>query len=269
MISTIDLNKGYYQVRVAEQDIQKTAFVCRDGHFEFTRMPFGLKNASAFFQKLTSMFMAPCRQFAVPYIDDIVFFSNNWEGHLGHVETVLSVLKGAGLTVSPKKYKWGGRIVEFLGHFVGNSRRSIPARRVEAIRDYKRPRTKKQLRTFLGVISFHQTYMEMLADETAVLTPSTTKAAPNVVAWTREMDQAFVNICGKVSMCGELVIPVPEDVMSLITNSWEGYGSRPAGAERRRVKDSRLLLASDERSGEAQFRKQAGSTGSCGGCQAL
>ena len=96
VISTIDLNMGYYQVRVAEHDIQKTALVCRDGHFEFTRMSFGLKNSPAVFQKLTSMLMARCRRFAVPYIDDIVIFSNSWEHHLGHVEIVLSVLKGTG-----------------------------------------------------------------------------------------------------------------------------------------------------------------------------
>ena len=70
VISTIDLNKGYYQVKVCKKDVPKTAFVCRDGHFEFLRMPFGLKNAPTAFQKLTSKLMAPYKSFAVPYIDD-------------------------------------------------------------------------------------------------------------------------------------------------------------------------------------------------------
>ena len=77
VISTIDLNKGYYQVRVCKRDIPETAFVCRDGHFEFLRMPFGLKNAPAAFQKLTSRIMGPSRRFAVPYIDDIMIFSDS------------------------------------------------------------------------------------------------------------------------------------------------------------------------------------------------
>jgi len=73
---------------VCERDIPKTAFVCRDGHFEFVRMPFGLKNAPAAFQKLSSKIMGPYTYFAVPYIDDIVIFSDLWEDHLGHVEEV-------------------------------------------------------------------------------------------------------------------------------------------------------------------------------------
>ena len=68
VISKVDLNKGYYQVHVAEVDIPKTAFVCHRGHFEFLRMPFGLKNAPAVFQKLTSRVLEPCSEFALPYI---------------------------------------------------------------------------------------------------------------------------------------------------------------------------------------------------------
>ena len=228
MISTIDLNNGYYQVKVCDRDIRKTAFafVCKDGHYEFTRMPFGLKNAPAVFQKLTSRIMTPHKQFAIPYIDDVVIFSGSWEEHLVHVEKVLTTLREAGLTVSVNKCKWGGKIVQFLGHCVGDGKRSVPLRRVEAIREYRRPRTKKQMRAFLGVVSFYRSYTRMLADETSVLTPSTSKVAPNSVAWTEEMDRAFLNICGNISVCAELIIPVPEDELSVVTDAFgKGLGA--------------------------------------------
>ena len=101
------------QVKVCELDIPKTSFVCKDGHFELARMPFGLNNAPAAFQNLISRIMAPCREFAVPYIDIIEIFSGCGEDHLRYVEEVLAILRSAGLTVSPCKCKWGGQIVDF------------------------------------------------------------------------------------------------------------------------------------------------------------
>ena len=170
---------------------------------------------------------------------------------------VLSTLREAGLTLSPRKCKWGGRIVEFLGHCVGEGKRSIPERRVEAIKSYRKPRTKKQLRVFLGVVSFYRSYVEMLAEETAVLTPATSRAAPNTMAWTSEMDQAFSNICGSVSMSCELVYRC----------IWERVGCSSAGTERRTVKGGRFLLASNERTGEEILRERARGSSSSGSHQ--
>ena len=156
VISKVDLNKGYYHVKVESQDIHKTAFVCHKGHYEFMRMPFGLKKATVAFQKLTSKVLEPCAKYALPYIDDIVIFSRNWEEHVHHVREVLARLREAGLTASPRKCTWGGKVVEFLGHKLGDGKVSIPDRRVEAMRQYVKPRTKKALRTFLGVVCFYR-----------------------------------------------------------------------------------------------------------------
>ena len=223
VISKVDLNKGYYQVHVAEEDIQKTAFVCHKGHFEFLRMPFGLKNAPAIFQKLTSRVLEPCSGFALPYIDDIVIFSSSWEEHTQHVRKVLLQLRKAGLTASPKKCTWGGKVVEFLGHKLGDGKMSIPDRRVRALRDYVRPKTKRALRTFLGVVSFYRRYINMLAEHTAALSPATGKSAPNVVDWTEDRGKAFHAICQSVCDACALEIPLPQDHYSLVTDA-SGFG---------------------------------------------
>ena len=97
-----------------------------------------------------------------------------------HVRQVLQVLRDAGLTASPRKCVWGGKVVEFLGHKLGDGRVSIPDRRVTALKEYIRPRTKRALRSFLGVVSFYCRYIEMLAKHTAALSPATGKSAPNV-----------------------------------------------------------------------------------------
>jgi len=88
VMSTVDLNKGYYQVCMSSEGIAKTAFVCHKGHYEFLRMPFGLKNAPAACQKLTTSVLDPCAEFATPYIDDTVIFSPSWEMHVEHVRKV-------------------------------------------------------------------------------------------------------------------------------------------------------------------------------------
>ena len=170
--------------------------------------------------------LEPCRGFTHPYIDDIVVFSNSWEEHVGHVQEVLSRLREAGLTASPKKCRWGGRVVEFLGHKLGEGMMSIPNRRVEAIRSFVRPRTKKFLRSFLGLVSFYCRYVDMLAKDTATLSPATARTAPNVVVWTSEMDTAFDNIRESVCNASALVIPLPQDEFSLITDaSGQGLGA--------------------------------------------
>ena len=104
----------------------------------------------------------------------------------------------AGLTVNPDKCCWAGREIVFLGHRIGNGKMAIPSHRAEVIRSYRKPTTKRGLRAFLSVVSFYRRYVQMLAEETAVLSPSTSKAAPNRVVWTGEMDTAFSAICKSV-----------------------------------------------------------------------
>jgi len=97
------------------------------------------------------------------------------------VRQVLDMLKQAGLKANPNKCHWGGTTLKFLGHRVGSGCMTIPERRVEALRQYTRPKKKKGLRSFLGTVSFYRHYMELLAKDTAILTPVTPKLAPSKV----------------------------------------------------------------------------------------
>jgi len=177
-ISKLDLSKGYYQICMSQPDIPKTAFVCHRGRFEFTRMPFGVKNAPAVFQELMQGLFRDDDSYCSPYMDDVVIFSSYWDDHVRHIDQVLSKLKGAGLTANPAKCRWGGTTMEFLGHQVGSGRMTLPSHRAEAFRSYSRPTTKKGLRSFLGAIGFYRRYVKQLATHTATLTPLTSKQAP-------------------------------------------------------------------------------------------
>ena len=92
-ISKLDLSKGYYQVRLAEASVPKTAFTSHRGVFEFTRMPFGVKNAPACFQALMQRVLADQREWATAYMDDVVVYSRTWEEHLAHISRVLEGLR--------------------------------------------------------------------------------------------------------------------------------------------------------------------------------
>ena len=224
-ISKLDLSKGYYQVQLTQQAIPKTAFTSHRGTFEFTRMPFGVKNAPAAFQSLMQRILSDQGEWATAYMDDIVVFSRTWENHLAHIRNVLSALRRAGLTANPSKCRWGGRSVEFLGHRIGAGTMTVPDHRVTALATYTKPTTKKGLRAFLGSIGFYRRYVQNLAEQTAILTPLTTKQAPQRVKWTPQGECAFNTIRSFFCASPILCIPLDSDILSIVTDaSGRGIG---------------------------------------------
>ena len=107
VLSKIDLAKGYYQVRVAAGSKEKTAFISPYGKYVFSRMPFGLRNAPAVFQRMMDSILGECYDCSATYIDDIIVFSEDWASHLVDLRKVLGVLGKHGLTAKPVKCSWG------------------------------------------------------------------------------------------------------------------------------------------------------------------
>ncbi len=139
VLSKLDLEKGFHQVVVREEDKEKTAFTCPFGKFQLRRMPFGLTNAPSVFQRLMDQVLVSCWDFARVYIDDVLVVSSSWEVHLSHLEAVFEALKVAGLTAKRKKCVFGKIKLEFLGHLIGDGVVSVPGARVRAIADHPRP----------------------------------------------------------------------------------------------------------------------------------
>ena len=109
--TTLDCNSGYCQIPVAEQDQHKTAFTCHAGCYEFCRMPFGLFNAPAMFQRTVDILLAGCRwRSCMVYLGDVIVYSNALEEHLQHVKEVLTVLRDAGLSLKLKKCNFSSKL---------------------------------------------------------------------------------------------------------------------------------------------------------------
>ena len=136
----IDLRQGYHQIRIAEPDVEKTAFRTRYGHFEYTVLPFGLTNAPATFMTLMhEVLRDQLDRSVVVYLDDILIYSPTWDKHVQHVQQVLHQLRKHQLYAKLSKCDFGARRVEFLGHFVSAEGVAMDPAKVQAITDWKPP----------------------------------------------------------------------------------------------------------------------------------
>ena len=219
VISKLDLAKGFYQIAVDRESVDKTAFITPYGKFAFLRMPFGLKNAPAVFQRTMEVVLGGCYTFAAPYIDDIIVFSKDGEEHVRHLRSVFDALGRHSLTVKTLKCEFGKRQVEYLGHVIGNGVLAIPHHRAVAMADYITPKTKKHLRAFLGAASYYRRFVQGFANYSSELSPATSKAAPGVVGWTEVMLEAFNHLKVCLYNACMLTIPSSEDIFSLHTDA--------------------------------------------------
>ncbi|GKD12275.1 putative nucleotidyltransferase, ribonuclease H, partial [Tanacetum coccineum] len=148
--SKIDLRSGYHQLRVREEDIPKTAFRTRYGHYEFQVMHFGLTNSLALFMDLMNRVCKPyLDKFVIVFIDDILIYSRNEKEHEEHLKTILELLKKEELYAKFSKCEFWINTVKFLGHVIDNSGIHVDSAKIEAVKNWASPTTPSEIRQFL------------------------------------------------------------------------------------------------------------------------
>ena len=161
VFSKIDLRSGYYQLRVKEVDVPKTAFRTRYGHYEFLVMPFGLTNAPAAFMDLMNRVFHPyLDQFVVVFIDDILVYSKDAQEHEHHLRIVLQTLRENQLFAKLSKCDFWLKEVSFLGHIVSAEGIRVDPVRIEAIVYWKPPRNVTEVRSFLGLAGYYRRFVQ-------------------------------------------------------------------------------------------------------------
>ena len=161
-ISKIDLKNAYFQVELDEESRQYTAFaVPGSGLWHFKRMPFGLTNVSATFQRLIDALFGPEMEPNVfGYLDDIIIVTHSFEEHQKWLEIVLTKIRDAQLTVNWKKCDFGCSRVRYLGYLLDRDGLRPDTERIEPILQYAAPKTKRQLRRFLGMVGWYSRFIE-------------------------------------------------------------------------------------------------------------
>ena len=135
--SKIDLRVGYHQLRARDQEIQKTTFQTRYGHFEFLVMPFGLTNAPTMFMALMNRVFAPCLdKFIIVFIDDILVYSKSTEEHADHLRTSLQLLRIHQLYAKIENCDFWLEQVAFMGHIITREGLAVDPVKVEAISNW-------------------------------------------------------------------------------------------------------------------------------------
>ncbi len=205
---------------MAAADIAKTAIITPFGLFEFIRMPFGLRNAGMTFQRLMDSVLGNL-PFAFVYLDDILIASADKATHWRHLEAVFATLQQNGLVVNPDKCLIACSSVDFLGHRLSASGIGPLPARVQAIADFPRPATVKQLQAFLGFFNFYRRFIPAAAKLVLPLTRAL-RGGPKgttLLDWSPAMAAAFQAARSSLSSSAVLAHPVVGAELSLVTDA--------------------------------------------------
>lgn len=221
VFSKIDLRSGYHQIRIQPDDVAKTAFRTRYGHFEFLVLPFGLTNAPATFMHLMHQIFRPLLdKFVLVFLDDILIFSRDLVEHQRHVVQVLELLRKHKLFAKESKCELFRRRVEFLGHVVDADGLHMMDDKVKAMTEWPSPTTVPELQSFLGTVGYYRKFVRMFSEVAAPLTQLLQKG--QAFTWAKEQQQAFDALKSAVSRKPVLILPDPR-VPYVVTTDASGF----------------------------------------------
>ncbi|GJU38895.1 putative reverse transcriptase domain-containing protein [Tanacetum coccineum] len=223
--SKIDLRSGYHQLRVREEDIPKTAFRTRYGHYEFQVMPFGLTNAPAVFMDLMNRVCKPyLDKFVIVFIDDILIYSKNKQEHAEHLKLILELLKKEQLYAKFSKCEFWIPKVQFLGHVIDSQGIHVDPAKIESVKDWESPKSATEIRQFLGLAGYYRRFIEGFSKIAKPMTKLTQKKIK--FEWSDKAEAAFQLI--KQKLCSAPILALPEgseDFIAYCDASIKGLGA--------------------------------------------
>lgn len=158
--TSLDLASGFHQIPLKKEDIPKTAFSTPLGHYEFTRMPFGLKNAPSCFQRLMNTVLTGIQGIkCFVYLDDIIIYASSLKDHEDKLVTVFNQLKSANLKLQPDKCEFLRQEICYLGHVISENGVKPNPEKLKVLKEYVPPKSPKQIKQFLGLVGYYRRFI--------------------------------------------------------------------------------------------------------------
>ena len=187
-ISKFDLLKGYWQVPLTERAKEISAFITHNGLYQCSVMPFGMKNAASTFQRLMNIVCSKVKN-CVVYIDDVVIYSNSWEDHLQSIRELFKAIQNANLVINLAKSDFSQAKITYLGFEVGYGKVLPKESNIQAILDFPIPKTRKNIRQFIGLAGYYRKFVLNFSD---IVCPLTNLLKKNVnFNWDDSCDISF------------------------------------------------------------------------------
>ena len=204
--SKLDANSAYWQIPVAEESKEKTAFRTRHGLFEFNRLAFGLCNAPSTFSRAMSLVLQGMSwKTVLAFLDDICILGKSKEDHLNNLGDVFRRFRKFGLKLKPKKCSLFCKEVEFLGRLVGVNGVTMTDQSLETIREWRAPKSVKEVEKFLGLANFHRVFIK---DYARVAEPMTRLLKKKTFFWGKEQQESFEEL--KTRLLSPPVLAIPQ-----------------------------------------------------------
>ena len=187
--TSLDLNMGYYHIRLSPYSSSLCTIIFPWGKYEYLRLPMGLCNSPDIFQEKINELMDGL-EFVRAYLDDVLIPSkNSFEEHLEHIEKVLTWLQTAGLKVNASKSKFCQEELDYLGYIVTRQGIQPNMKKVQAILNIGTPKTRKELRSFIGMVNY---YRDLYPRRSHILAPLSSMTSTKVKwKWTEEHQKAL------------------------------------------------------------------------------
>ena len=205
VFSSLDLMSGYFQIRISDEDKEKTGFRTPIGHFQFKVLPFGLTNAPSTFMKVMDGIFSKYSAFVCVYIDDILIFSKSQEEHLQHLQIVLSLLRKHKLFAKLSKCSFLLKEVKFLGHVASAEGVKVDPAKLAAVTKRQEPRNPKEVHSFTGFANYFRKFIQGYNNMVAPLTALLKKNAEFV--WTETCQKAFEDVKHALASAPVLALP--------------------------------------------------------------